>query len=133
MSESAPASAEPGTPKPAPIPKSFLEYLGAMGPGLVVVLTWLGAGDIVDSAVAGGSYGYALMWVMALALGIRWLFVSTIAKYQLCNQHGETVMQGLTRLHPFFPPFIFVSAILLSHIITAYMYQGVGESCRALT
>jgi Mn2+/Fe2+ NRAMP family transporter len=130
MAEPSPSAAP--APHPAAIPKSFLDYLGAMGPGIVVVLTWLGAGDIVDSAVAGGSYGYALMWVMALALVIRWLFVSTIAKYQLCNQHGETVMQGLKRLHPFFPPFILVSAVILGHIITAYMYQGVGESCRAL-
>jgi Mn2+/Fe2+ NRAMP family transporter len=117
----------------APVPRSFLEYLRAMGPGLVVVLTWLGAGDIVDASVAGGSYGYALMWVLALALAVRWLFVSTIAKYQLCNQHGESVMQGLQRLHPAFPPFILAAAVIFSHIINAYMYQGLGESLRAVT
>lgn len=120
------------TPQAAPIPRSFLEYLRAMGPGIVVVLTWLGAGDIVDASVAGGSYGYALMWVLALALAVRWMFVSAIARYQLCNQHGETVMQGLKRLHPLFPPFIFAATILLSHAVGVYMYQGLGESCRAL-
>jgi Mn2+/Fe2+ NRAMP family transporter len=103
-----------------------------MGPGLVVVLTWLGAGDIVDSAVAGGAYGYALMWVMVLALAVRWLFVSTIAKFQLCNPQGETLMQGLRRLHPAFPPFILCAAVVFSHIINAYMYQGLGESLAAL-
>jgi Mn2+/Fe2+ NRAMP family transporter len=86
----------------APIPKSFLDYLRAMGPGLVVVLTWLGAGDLVDSAVSGGSYGYALMWVLVLSLVIRWIFVSIIAKYQLCNERGETLMQGLMRFFDFF-------------------------------
>src|SRR6185437_11594777 len=83
----------------APIPKSFLEYVRSMGPGLVAVLTWLGAGDIVNSAAAGGNYGYALMWAFALCLLIRYLFVSIIAKYQLCNQYGESVLGGLTRLH----------------------------------
>ena len=39
-----------------------------MGPGIVIAVTWLGAGDLVDSAVSGGSYGYALMWALALAL-----------------------------------------------------------------
>jgi Mn2+/Fe2+ NRAMP family transporter len=120
-------------PKPAPIPRTFLQYVAAMGPGIVVVLTWLGAGDIVDSAVAGGSYGYALMWVMALALAIRWMFVSTIAKYQLCNHRGETLMQGLQRLSPLFPPFILAAVIIFSHIINAYMYKGVGESLTALS
>jgi Mn2+/Fe2+ NRAMP family transporter len=116
----------------APVPRSFLDYLRAMGPGLVVVLTWLGAGDIVDSAVAGGSYGYALMWVMVLALAIRWLFVSTIAKYQLCNPRGETLLEGFKRLHGLFPPFILCAAILFSHIINAYMYQGLGDSLSAI-
>lgn len=123
----------PHAGKAPPIPRTFREYVAAMGPGIVVVLTWLGAGDIVDSAVAGGSYGYALMWVMVLALLIRWLFVSTIAKYQLCNPRGETLMEGLKRLHPAFPPFILVAVIVFSHIINAYMYQGLGESLAALT
>jgi len=103
-----------------------------MGPGVVVALTWLGAGDIVDSAVAGGSYGYALMWVLVLALAIRWLFVGTIARYQLCNTRSESLMQGLQRLHPAFPPFILAACLVFAHIINAYMYQGLGESCAAL-
>ena len=44
-----------------PIPKSFWQYLKSMGPGIIVALTWLGTGDLVDSAIAGGSYGYSLM------------------------------------------------------------------------
>ena len=82
------------------IPGTFLEYLKSLGPGIVVVLTWLGAGDIVDSSVAGGNYGYALMWVLVLAAIVRFVFVSLIAKYQLCNPNGETVVDGLVRLNP---------------------------------
>ena len=51
-----------------------------------------GSGDLVDSSVAGGNYGYALMWALVLALFVRFVFVSIIAKYQLCNQHGENVL-----------------------------------------
>ena len=47
------------------------------------MLTWLGAGDVVEAGVAGGNYGYALMWIVVVALLIRFLFVSLIAKYQL--------------------------------------------------
>jgi Mn2+/Fe2+ NRAMP family transporter len=104
-----------------------------MGPGIVVVLTWLGAGDLVDSAVAGGKYGYALMWALAVSLLLRWLFVSTIAKYQLCNERGESVLEGLKRVHPWFPPFILAATVLLSHVVNIYMYQGVGDACHALT
>ncbi len=103
-----------------------------MGPGIVVVLTWLGAGDIVDASVAGAHYGYALMWVLALALLIRWLFVSQIARYQLFNERGESVLEGLRRLHPFFPPFVMFATIALCHGVNVYMYQGLADSCREL-
>ena len=68
------------------VPSSFWQYIKSMGPGIIVALTWLGAGDLIDSAVAGGSYGYSLMWAMVIALFVRFIFVSIVAKYQLCNQ-----------------------------------------------
>jgi len=84
---------------PQPLPTTFWGYLRSMGPGIIVVLTWLGAGDVVECGVAGGNYGYALMWVLVVAVVMRFLFVSMIAKYQLCNQHGEGVLDGLMALH----------------------------------
>src|SRR4051812_12755612 len=30
------------------VPSSFAEYLRSFGPGIVITLTWLGAGDVVD-------------------------------------------------------------------------------------
>ena len=44
-------------PDPA-TPKTFVQYLRSFGPGIIVVLTWLGAGDIVEVGVAGGNFGY---------------------------------------------------------------------------
>src|SRR5262245_59890661 len=39
------------------VPRSFSDYLKSFGPGIVIVLTWLGAGDIVDMGIAGANYG----------------------------------------------------------------------------
>ena len=83
-----------------PVPHSFWDYMRSFGPGIVIVLTWLGAGDVVDMAVAGANYGYALMWVLVIAILMRFMFVSLIARYQLCNPHSEGVLDGLARLHP---------------------------------
>jgi len=116
----------------SPAPKTFLQYLKSFGPGIIVVLTWLGAGDIVEVGVAGGNFGYALMWVVALAVLMRFLFVSLIAKYQLCNQRGEGVLDGLARLHTAFPLLLFVAAIVMGHIYGAYMTVGIGEACANL-
>jgi len=113
----------------APIPTSFWQYIKSMGPGIIIALTWLGAGDLVDSAIAGGNYGYTLMWAMAIAIFIRFIFVSIIAKYQLCNQHNESLISGLKRLHPSLPIIIIVITLLFGHFYGSYMVKGVGESC----
>jgi Mn2+/Fe2+ NRAMP family transporter len=114
------------TPGP-PTPTTFLGFLRSMGPGIVVVLTWLGAGDIVEVGVAGANYGYALMWVLVLAIGMRFVFVSIIAKYHLLNERGETVLDGLHRLHPLYAPLLLVASIVMGHIYGAYMTVGLGE------
>ncbi|MGD9857397.1 MAG: Nramp family divalent metal transporter, partial [Planctomycetaceae bacterium] len=120
------------TPSPR-IPATFLEYVRSFGPGIVVVLTWLGAGDIVGAGVSGGNYGYALMWVLVLAALVRFVFVSLIAKYQLCNPQGESVLDGLVRLHSAYAPFLTIAAVVMVHVYGAYMLVGCGETWVKLT
>ncbi len=115
------------------VPRTFLEYLRSMGPGIMIALVWLGAGDLVDSAVAGGNYGYALMWALALALFVRFVFVSIIAKYQLCNQHGENVLAGMRRIHPSIPVLVGIAGLLFAHIYNSFSMKGVAESTFQLT
>ena len=117
----------------APVPSTFLEYLRSFGPGLVIVLTWLGAGDVVESGTAGGNYGYALAWVIVLALVMRYLFVSLIARYQLCNPWQEGVLDGLARVHRWYAPLLMIVAVVMGHFYGAYMARGVGETWVALT
>jgi len=116
----------------APVPTSLWEYLRSFGPGFVIVLTWIGAGDLVDMAVAGGNYGYSLMWVLVVAVAIRFLFVSLIARYQLCNQHGHGVLDGLALLHPWYAPLMLAAAVLMGHVLGSYMTVGIGTACRNL-
>jgi Mn2+/Fe2+ NRAMP family transporter len=124
----------PATAVPPPaVPHSFRQYLRSLGPGLIAVLTWLGAGDVVEAGVSGGNYGYALMWVVVAALLMRFLFVSLIAKYQLCNQHGEGVLDGLVRLHRFYAPALLVACVVMGHVYGAYMAVGVGETWAKMT
>ncbi|MEO8496299.1 MAG: Nramp family divalent metal transporter [Planctomycetota bacterium] len=114
-------------------PSTFSEYLRSLGPGIVAMLTWLGAGDVVTAGVSGGNYGYALMWVLALAVLMRCVFVMLIAKYQLCNPRGESVVEGLIRLHPAYAPFLAIAAVILGHVYGSYMVVGCGETWVKLT
>jgi hypothetical protein len=56
--------------------------------------------------------------------------VSSIARYQLCNQHGEGVLDGLVRLHRAYAPILFVAAIVMGHVYGSYMTRGIGEVSR---
>jgi Mn2+/Fe2+ NRAMP family transporter len=124
-------SKTPSSPPPSPpVPQTFFEFLGAFGPGIIVVLTWLGAGDVVDMGIAGSNYGYSLLWVLVVAVLMRFLLVSLIGRYQLCNQHGEGVLDGLVRLHRWYAPVLFVGAIVMGHVYESYMTVGVGEVSR---
>jgi Mn2+/Fe2+ NRAMP family transporter len=105
----------------------------SFGPGFVVILTWLGSGDIVSAGISGGNYGYALMWAMVFALLMRYFFVTTIAKYQLCNQHGEGLLDGLVRLHRWFAPFLLIVIFAVGHINGTYMIAGIGETMTKVT
>lgn len=113
-----------------PVPRTFAAYVRSFGPGIVIVLTWLGAGDVVDMGTAGANYGYSLLWVFVVAVLFRFLFVSLIARYHLCNQHGEGVLDGLVRLHPIYAPLLFAAAVVMSHVYGSYMTRGIGEVCR---
>lgn len=121
------AGSAPGAVPPAEIPATFWQYLRSFGPGILAVLSWLGAGDIVSAGVAGGNYGYALAWAMVLAIAVRYVFVSMIARYQLCNPRGEGVLDGLVRAHRGYGPFLFVAVLFWGHLANAYMLAGLGE------
>lgn len=54
------ASGAEGASKPPP--PGFWSYLKSFGPGIVVAMSWVGTGDLIDNSVAGGNYGYALIW-----------------------------------------------------------------------
>jgi Mn2+/Fe2+ NRAMP family transporter len=72
------------------------------------------------------------MWVLVVAILMRFIFVSLIARYQLCNQHGEGVLDGLARLHRWYAPVLFIAAIVMGHVYESYMTVGAGEVCRNL-
>jgi Mn2+/Fe2+ NRAMP family transporter len=73
------------------------------------------------------------MWAFALCLLIRGLFVSLIARYQLCNVRGESVLDGLCRLHPIVAPSLFFVTLILSHAIGVFLYAGAGQACANLS
>eukprot|EP01052_Picozoa_sp_SAG31_P025326 SAG31_NODE_2213_length_6174_cov_4.236214_5_plen_328_part_00 len=116
---------------PAP-PTSCVGYLRSIGPGLVMALTWLGAGDLVDTAVAGGDYGYALAWALPVSFAVRFIFASILAKFHLCNVHRYSLPEALLELHPVVAWGVAAIAAFFAHFNDSYMIRGIGETSAAL-
>ncbi|HHV65389.1 MAG TPA: Nramp family divalent metal transporter [Peptococcaceae bacterium] len=115
------------------IPSTFFQYVKSFGPGIVLVLTWLGAGDLVDNAIAGANYGYTLMWALAIALIVRFVLCDIIANYQLMNVKGHTIFDGYAALHRVYPILLALGGLLLGHFYCSYTIRGAGEALYHLT
>lgn len=104
-----------------------------LGPGIIVVLTWLGPGDIVETTVSGSHYGYALIWTIVVALLARFYFVSHIAKYQLLNPRQEHILEAFKNFNKVIPFLIGFTSLIMGHAYCAYMTLGLAESIYNLT
>lgn len=122
-------SVRPQQQPTVPVPRTVRGYLRNIGPGLVVSMSWLGAGDLVNSSVSGGNYGYALMWALVLALFSRYFFTAAIAKYGLCNAVGdESLLAGFGRVWRPLPAIVGVLAFLSGFLLQTYMAVAVGTA-----
>ncbi|MGD9484878.1 Nramp family divalent metal transporter [Streptomyces sp. TRM70308] len=64
----------------------------AVGPGLVVAATGIGAGDLVATLVAGSRFGYGLLWAVVVGCAIRIAFAEGAARWHLAT--GRTLFEG---------------------------------------
>lgn len=115
------------------VPEGFLSYLRSFGPGIVVALSWVGTGDLIDNSVAGGNYGYALLWVLPLAIALRFVFVNALGKYVLFNKRDDpSITRGLAGLHPAMGWLLLVSFVLYIHLLLSFSLSAVGVALSGL-
>ncbi len=63
-----------------------------IGPGIVVAATGVGAGDLVATLVAGGKYGYTLLWAAVLGCLIKISLAEAAGRWHLAT--GRTLLDG---------------------------------------
>lgn len=103
---------------------------GALGPGLVFFFTAMGPGTFLSSAVAGATYGYSLIWALALALLFRYVWVSTAASYVLVT--GESLLQGYARIGRWLVWTSLVVTIVVRHSSNLYTVLLMGNAAHLL-
>jgi hypothetical protein len=82
---------------PAPSPKG-LQWLGVVGPGVIVLGAWIGSGEFLLGPAAFVRYGLTLLWVSGLAIVLQTIFNTELLRYTLAT--GEPIFTGFMRTKP---------------------------------
>src|SRR5215211_3362061 len=73
-------------------PTSLGSQLRQVGPGIVIAVTGVGAGDMVSSLVAGTDFGMVLLWAVVLGAILKYFLTEGIGRWYMAS--GQTILQG---------------------------------------
>jgi Mn2+/Fe2+ NRAMP family transporter len=77
--------------------KPRLSLLAIIGPGILVVATGVGAGDLLTASMAGSQTGLSILWAAAAGGLLKWTLNEGIARWQIATE--TTLLEGwVTRL-----------------------------------
>ena len=73
-------------------PTTLGRRLRYAGPGIVIAVTGVGAGDMVSSLVAGTDFGMVLLWAVVLGALLKYFLTEGIGRWYMAS--GQTILQG---------------------------------------
>ncbi len=90
----------PWAPAELPMPPrpQGLEWLGTVGPGVIVLGASIGSGEFLLGPAAFVRYGLTLLWVTAAAAILQTIFNTELMRYTLAT--GEPAFTGFMRTRP---------------------------------
>ena len=83
---------------PAPSPFSFRNWLGMIGPGLVLAGASIGTGEFVIGPQTAARYGGAMLWAALVSILAQVVLNTEVMRYTVCT--GEPVFTGFMRSKP---------------------------------
>jgi Mn2+/Fe2+ NRAMP family transporter len=69
-----------------------LDVVRAIGPGLAIAATGVGAGDLIAAAAAGSRFGHTLIWAAVVGAVLKFVLNEGLARWQLAT--GTTLLEG---------------------------------------
>jgi Mn2+/Fe2+ NRAMP family transporter len=90
----------------------------------------LGPAGLVSNVTIGATQGYRLLWVLALVLSLRFVWLSTAARYVLVS--GESLLSGFARLGRWIPWSVFTSLLVSRHLSNLYKVLLMGAAAQIL-
>jgi Mn2+/Fe2+ NRAMP family transporter len=124
-----PATASSAT-RPDASARPSTRWWTTVGPGLVFALTVIGPGDLVSNAAVGATHGYALLWLLAMAVVFRFVWLETSARYVLIT--GESLIAGYARVGRWLVWVILAAVVVYRHISNLFKVVLLGGAVHLL-
>lgn len=106
-------------------PEGTLARWKLIGPGIVVAVTGVGAGDLVATLIAGSRFGYALLWAAVVGCIVKIALAEGSARYHLAT--GSTMLEGWRSLGAWTSWYFGIYIVLWG-----FVYGGTAMSATAL-
>jgi manganese transport protein len=75
-----------GTDRIRNAPRSFFGTLAALGPGLVVIGSVMGSGELINTPHQAAKFGFVLLWAVILSCVIKYFLQIEIGRFTLAHQ-----------------------------------------------
>nr|MCV4206357.1 Nramp family divalent metal transporter [Roseomonas sp. SXEYE001] len=101
-----------------------------VGPGIVVAVTGVGAGDLVATLVAGNRFGYALMWAAVLGCVLKIAMSEAVGRWHLAT--GTTIFEGWRELGRWTFVYFLIYVVIWGYVYGATAMSSTGLALAAL-
>jgi len=105
--------------------------LTAIGPGILVAATGVGAGDLATASFAGSQLGTAVLWAVVVGAFLKFVLNEGLARWQLAT--GETLIEGAVQRFGRVAGWIFLPYLLLwSFFVGSALMSACGVTLHAM-
>src|SRR5215472_14112967 len=77
-------------------PRSLLQALRQIGPGLILAASIVGTGELINTTSLGAKAGFALLWLILLSCVIKVFVQVELGRYEIT--HGKTTLAAFNTL-----------------------------------
>jgi Mn2+/Fe2+ NRAMP family transporter len=108
-------------------PSTWRRRLRLVGPGIVIAVTGVGAGDMISSLVAGTDFGTVLIWAIVIGAFMKFAVTEGIGRWYMAS--GETILKGWHMLGRgatwYFLVYLFIVTFVFGAAVTSTAALGV--------
>lgn len=106
-------------------------WLAALGPGVLIAATGVGAGDLATAGFAGSHLGLAIAWAVVVGAFVKFVLNEGLARWQLAT--GSTVLEGaLTRMGRGVQAVFIVYLIAWTYFVAGALMNAAGVATASL-